>query len=249
MTARTAPRTPSVAYPESDGRPVGESGRHAYAYRDLIPTLEHRLRDRDDVYVGGNQFLYWVEGDPTQVVCPDVFVVVGRPRRPLRDTWRVWDEGGVVPTFVLELTSASTRIMDQGAKRGLYAALGVREYAMFDPRGEYLVPRLRLWRLADGDWVEVVSASFGAWSEVIGAFLVPDPADEPVVRLREADGTWVPRLVVQAARAEQALADAERAHTDAERARAEALQARAEALQARAEADALRAELEHLRRS
>lgn len=39
-------------------------------------------------YVAGNLFVYYEEGDPTQVVAPDVFVVKGVPRQKRR-TYKV----------------------------------------------------------------------------------------------------------------------------------------------------------------
>ena len=52
------------------------------------------------------------------------------------------------PDFVLEVTSASTRHDDERRKRDVYAALGVREYFLYDPRAEYLAPQ---WSAAIGD--------------------------------------------------------------------------------------------------
>jgi Uma2 family endonuclease len=59
----------------------------------------------------------------------------------------VWEEGKG-PDVVIELTSASTRWEDLGSKKGLYEALGVQEYFLFDPFGEYLSPPLRGFRLS-----------------------------------------------------------------------------------------------------
>jgi hypothetical protein len=168
-------------------------------------------------------------------------VVEGRSRRPLRDTWKVWEEDGKVPAFILEVTSRSTRITDLGAKRGLYEQLGVREYAMFDPLGEYLRPRLRLWRLEGDGYVEVAGSRFGRWSEVLGAWLDPDGDTSHLVRLRERDGAAVARPEEWSDAA--ARAEAESVRAEAESARAEAESARAEAESARAEAEAQRARL------
>ena len=54
---------------------------------------------------------------------------------------------------MIELTSKKTRIADQTTKPLLYARLGVREYFLFDPYGEYLEPRLQGYRLVDGGYV------------------------------------------------------------------------------------------------
>ena len=99
----------------------------------------------------GNRLLYYVEGDPRSRVAPDVFVVIGAPKRRRR-TYLLWEEPKG-PDFVLEVTSWSTRRRDQGFKRDLYARLGVGEYWLFDPTGDWLDPRLQGNRLADGTYV------------------------------------------------------------------------------------------------
>ncbi len=54
-----------------------------------------------------------------------------------------------MPSFVLEITSSSTRREDL-AKRGRYAAWGVAEYFLYDPWEEYLDPPLQGFALGDG---------------------------------------------------------------------------------------------------
>ena len=63
-----------------------------------------------------------------------MYVVVGAPAHPPRDSYLLWNEPKG-PDFVLEVTSASTRRDDERRKRGVYAALGVSEYFLYDPRG------------------------------------------------------------------------------------------------------------------
>ena len=89
-------------------------------------------------------------GDPSAVVTPDVFVVIGADNH-LRDSYLLWKEPKV-PDFVLEITSHSTRSRDQGTKRGLYEYLGVTEYFCFDPTFDYLKPPLCGFRLQDGQY-------------------------------------------------------------------------------------------------
>ena len=48
--------------------------------------------------------------------------------------------------MVFEITSRGTRLEDLGTKRALYAMLGVREYFLYDPLGEYLQPPLQGYR-------------------------------------------------------------------------------------------------------
>ena len=136
----------AVEYPSSDGKPMAETERHAIATVDAWQALRQHFADREDVYVGMDMLLYYVEGDPRKSVVPDVFVVLGVPKLPPRDNWLAWREGKV-PDFVLEVTSRRTRQRDEGPKRELYRQLGVEEYWQYDPTGDYLEPRLKGARL------------------------------------------------------------------------------------------------------
>lgn len=138
---------PPVIYPYSDGEPMAETDTHINQLIYLREALSDYYRDDPNVYVAGNLFVYYQEGDPTRVVAPDVFVVKGVPKRDRR-TFQVWREGKG-PDVVFELTSRSTRRDDLGLKKGVYEVLGAKEYFIFDPLGEYLDPRLVGFRLAE----------------------------------------------------------------------------------------------------
>ena len=60
--------------------------------------------------------------------------------------------------MVLEVTSRSTRREDQGRKKGVYASLGVSEYFLFDPTGDYLRPRLQGMVLRQGRYEPLPAA-------------------------------------------------------------------------------------------
>lgn len=166
-----APRPAAVHYPDSDGQPLAESDFQlkplVYAYE----ALAGRYRDRDDVYVSADLFVYYEEGNPRAVVAPDVFVVLGAPGHDRR-TYKLWEEPKA-PDFVLEVTSHSTRREDEGSKRRIYATLGVREYWRFDPTGDYLDPPLKGERLDAGRYVGLTlgalpDGSPAGRSEVLG---------------------------------------------------------------------------------
>lgn len=137
----------AVDYPTRDGRPMGESDVHREQMVDLIQALEAFFAGQPDVYVSGNLMFYYEEGNPQRHVSPDVMVVHGVPSRK-RDLYKLWEEGSA-PSLVFEITSRSTRSEDLGLKKGLYEFLRVREYVLFDPREEYLEPRLRIYRLEE----------------------------------------------------------------------------------------------------
>jgi Uma2 family endonuclease len=137
-----------IFYPESDGRPMGETEDHIREVVDLLVALEQRFLDTADVYVGGDMLLYYVEGNPARCVCPDVFVTVGIPKKPSRRSYFLWKERRP-PSLIIEVTSEGSRREDQEKKK-LYAQLGVEEYFLDDPLGEYLTPALQGYRLVEG---------------------------------------------------------------------------------------------------
>ena len=92
--------------------------------------------------------VYYRQGDRAAVVVPDVFVVLGAPHKEARKSYLIWAEGGVVPSFVVEVASPSTSRLDATSKRATYERMGVREYWRFDPLGELVAGRLEGWRLA-----------------------------------------------------------------------------------------------------
>ena len=171
------------------------------------------------------------------MVAPDVYVVVGAPAG-LRDTYMLWNEPKG-PDFVLEVTSASTRGNDERRKRKVYAALGVREYFLYDPRAEWLTPPLQGWRLVEGAYralpaVTVLSnRGVAVASEVLGLELRDERAEQ---RLRLRDPATGEVLLTHE--------ESERVREESERAREEAERAREEEAAARRAAEARVAELE-----
>lgn len=137
-----APWLTEVDYPDSDGKPMAEGDAQCNYLIYARSSLRLHFEPVPDVYVAGNLFIYYEEGNPQAVVAPDVFVVFGVEKRDQR-SYKVWQEQGKYPSFVLEITSKSTVAEDQGTKKGLYAFLGVQEYFQYDPTGDYLEPQLK----------------------------------------------------------------------------------------------------------
>ena len=117
---------------------------------DLRAGLERRYRDRGDVLVAHDLFVYFDGAMPgrgsARRVSPDLFVAFGVPRRG-RGSLAVWEERRA-PAFVLEVLSEETWRRDIGEKVALYQAMGVREYFLFDPHGR-AQPRLQGWAYRD----------------------------------------------------------------------------------------------------
>jgi len=98
------------------------------------------------------------------------------------------------PALVLEIASPSTaraRDLAEGTPRGkpaAYAALGIAEYLVFDPVGDY-VP-LRLWarRLGPDGYEPWEPGDDGRWHSALGISFVPDDA---FLRVHDQDGQLV----------------------------------------------------------
>ena len=154
-----------VHYPGSNGLPLAETRFQYDSLTYAAGALDVHFRGRPDVAVEGNRLLYYVEGDPRSRVAPDVFVVIGAPKRRRR-TYLLWEEPKG-PDFVLEVTSRSTRRRDEGFKRDLYAHLGVSEYWLFDPTGDWLDPPLQGNWLAGGRYVPLVPVGIEGGERVL----------------------------------------------------------------------------------
>ena len=205
-----------IEYPESNGKPLAETDAHIQAIIDAIETLADFFRNDPQVYVAGNLLMYYEEGNPAASIAPDVFVVRGVPKTARR-VYKLWEEGHP-PTMVLEITSRSTRVEDSGNKRFLYALLGVREYFLYDPLGEYLDPPLQGFELSQREYAPLAPEADGSLAcrtlrlkLVIeaGQLRFSDLATGQRL-LRPAEAQEQARLEAEARRAaEQRLADAE----------------------------------------
>jgi Uma2 family endonuclease len=146
MMGVTSTNNQTIDYPESDGKPMGETDWHIDWTLRLRDMLKYRYRDQR-VYVGSDLLLYYHEGVPRDFVVPDGFVVLDcDPQR--RRVFKTWEEKRV-PNVVFEFTSASTRRSDEFFKPRTYAEIGVAEYFIFDPHAEYLTPALQGFRLTE----------------------------------------------------------------------------------------------------
>lgn len=166
---------------------MGETDLHRQMMVDLIEALRHYYQDDAHTYVSGNILLYYEEGNPQAHLSPDVLVARGLANHP-RETYKLWVEGKA-PELVVEVTSRSTRLRDVGVKKGLYEALGVREYILFDPREEYLLPRFQVFRREGAGFVPcLIPEQVGYSSELGLTFRVIDG----VLRIFDPDQRILP---------------------------------------------------------
>lgn len=176
-------------YPSGDGKPLAETPLHRDNLARVIEMLRRHCADDQSVYISGNMFLYYVQGDGKKHLLPDVFVVRGIGNR-YRDRYFVWVEGKG-PDIVIEMTSESTREEDLDHKFHLYQdVLRVPEYFLFDPEGEYLDPPLRGYRLVQGRYQPIAEIEGRLQSEVLGLHLERDSKELRLFNLRS--GQWVP---------------------------------------------------------
>lgn len=246
-----------IEYPTSDGKPMAETEHHRDLMIDSIRTLQLHPPTARRFYVSGNLLMYYEEGNKRKHISPDIFAVEGLSSEPRRLYYLTWIEGKT-PDVIVELTSKSTKREDQTKKFELYRdRLKVKEYILFDPYGDYLKPRLKGFRLIDGDYVPIPPRVDGSIvSEVLGLIL---EVRGDVLRFRDpTTGRLLPTPEEARDRAEleRRIAEAEARTTKAElRAEQEArlheqaeLRAEHEArLRAEAEVRALRLENELLR--
>jgi Uma2 family endonuclease len=160
-----------IYYPSSDDKPMAESDLHAQAMMELYNSIDQLFAGREDVAYHTDMFLYYEEGRPKARNTPDVMVIPGAPRDPLRRSFRIWAEG-VVPAVIFEVTSKKTRKTDWTVKKRLYRKLGVKEYFLFDPLHDYQRRQLMGFRLVGGRYVAIKRQADGSLrSEVLGVRL------------------------------------------------------------------------------
>lgn len=157
-----------VDYPTGDGQPVAETEVHRNNLLETIEMLQAWFEDRENVYISGNMFVYYVQGDRHRHVAPDVFVVHGVPNHE-RECYKIWEEPKPTLDLVIEFTSRSTSEEDLADKFELYRdVLGVREYLLFDPYSEYLDPPQQLYRRVGDEYEAVTPVDGRLPSDVLG---------------------------------------------------------------------------------
>ena len=228
---------PPIEYPCSDGVAMSENDFQARALLNARHFLGTHFRERRDVYVSGNIFVYYEPENLSMTVSPDILVAFGVERKKRR-SYRTWEEGKA-PDFVLEVLSPSTWQRDLD-KRKTYARLGVREYFVFDPTGEHIDPVLQGYRLDWGRYEPLTGLGpLAVRSRVLGLDLWVD--GERDLRMRDAEtGENLRSAAESEAKLREAEARAQRAEDRADRAQARA----DEELRMRLAAEARLAELE-----
>jgi Uma2 family endonuclease len=207
--------TLEIEYPESDGRPMGETDLHREWMFRIIDLLKYRYRGQR-VYVTGDLLLYYEEGKPSHFVVPDAMVVKDcDPGR--RRIFKVWEEQRL-PCAVFETTSRKTKRKDTIHKPQLCQRLAIPEYFLYDPTADYLRPPLRGHRLTATGYVQIepdasgrlLCSELGLWLRLEGGDLVMYDCESGQRLLTEAEDKGAAYEAERAAReAERAIAEAE----------------------------------------
>jgi hypothetical protein len=153
-TSPTAQTTP-IIYPSADGEPVAETYDHLYAILTTLEVLKQYLAGRQATVLA-NQFLYYAQGFPKVRTAPDVMVIFDVAPGG-RDNYKTWEEGQV-PVVIFEMTSPSTQDQDKTFKKTLYEQLGVQEYWLFDPKGEWIAEKLQGYRLREDTYTPITDS-------------------------------------------------------------------------------------------
>lgn len=194
-------------YPSSDGKPMGETDYHVLAIILMFQALEDLTQNVEDVHVASNLFLYYEEGNPKARKAPDGMVTFG-VKRGLRRTFKTWVEKAV-PNVALEVTSRKTRKEDTVVKPRVYARIGIKEYILFDPVGDYLKPRLQGFRLMRGRYVRMKPAADGSLtSEELQARMIAENHMIRFIDLRTGQPVLSRREIHAAAEEAKQRADA-----------------------------------------
>lgn len=119
--------------PYDDGEPM-ETARHREQMELSITSLQAYWSDRTNYYVGGNMFLHYDPLNRRKFRGPDFFLVLDVEKNRQRKSWVVWRENMRFPDVIIELLSDSTREVDKGEKKTLYARVfHTTEYYLYDP--------------------------------------------------------------------------------------------------------------------
>lgn len=181
-------------YPYEDEVPMPATEFHGEQLSTFYEQLSRYFSINADIHVGIDNFIYYREGDMTKVVAPDVYVVLGAAKYPLRRSFYTWLEG-VAPATVFEFLSDATALEDRADKVAVYLnEVGVCEYFIHQPELEK-PSEFRGWRSISGDIVEIIrDASGGLFSESLNLYFRCEDRQESEVRLLRPylpDGTAV----------------------------------------------------------
>ena len=159
-----------IFYPESDGKPMGETDWHIQTISYLYQALKVYFSSVSDVKILADIMFYYEEGNPRKVFSPDVAVVKGVGNHPRR-TYKLWKEKQF-PQVIFEISSRSAWGEDLNKKWLLYQQFGVKEYYIFDPEYDYLPEPPVAYRVKRGELKQIAVKNHRIFSEELGLEIV-----------------------------------------------------------------------------
>ena len=226
-----------IVYPYTDGQPLGESVLQHKWILFLFGNLSYLYRDREDVFVGGNNFIYPIQGNPEIVTAPDIYIAHGRPKQDELLSYKIWEQNNIYPQVAIEILSKSNTATDREARRIFHQTYGAKEYIEINPRTQSVAAWVR--RRGQLRSVKIVTE----WtSPLMGirfvqggdrlAIYFPDGTlfrSHEVILQSEVEKDRLARKLKRATRRAEKQAEAERIRADAETLRADAQTQRADA--------------------
>ena len=120
-------------YPFEDDEPMAATHYHAIQITLFFDQLFRLYQSEPNILVGCDSFIYYSEGDRKKRVAPDVYVVLGAKKTPLRRSFYTWAEGAI-PDAIFEFLSESTKKDDRDRKVQIYLEdMGAKEYFIYQP--------------------------------------------------------------------------------------------------------------------
>ena len=148
-------------YPSEEDDPMPATESHGVQLTLFYEQLSRYFEIDEHIHVGIDSFIYYCEGDISKRLAPDVYVVFGVAKIPLRSSFYTWEEGAV-PAAVFEFLSESTAAYDRTEKVQRYLIdIGVEEYFIHQPALD-TPPEFRGWRRSpSGGIVEIAPGEAG----------------------------------------------------------------------------------------
>jgi Uma2 family endonuclease len=160
----------SLELPCSDDTPVDNEDQN-FLPNFLLFLLQSIWAKRLNWFFGVDMAIYHTTGvNPRVAVVPDGFLSLGVERRKKsgsRSSYVVWEENGIVPTFVLEVVS-QTYGGEYDKKMEIYAKLDVLYYIVYNPnfwKRDQHQP-LEVYKLVNGFYQLQIGEPF--WMQEVG---------------------------------------------------------------------------------
>ena len=142
-------------YPYEDDEPMAATHYHALQITLFFDQLYRLYQSEPNILVGCDSFIYYSEGDRKKSVAPDVYVVLGAKKTPLRRSFYTWAEGAV-PDTIFEFLSESTKKDDRDKKVQIYLEdMGAKEYFIHEPIPEKPAEFRGWYRDTSGEIIEM----------------------------------------------------------------------------------------------